>query len=139
MASIERQVINCKVSSAPTISRTSLCRNQPQIAANIAFASGVYGTVSISTEAARPIAAGIQPQPEVEGKGERAKAAGRACWLVPHAVKDRPSHTAQAIRERAVVVFDVLEVKGRENDQQSHEDSHLTSDLKRASQSARLP
>jgi hypothetical protein len=52
---------------------------------------------------------------------------------MPHAVKNRSSHPVQAIRKRAVVILDVPEVKGRENDQQSHENSHLTSDLERAS------
>jgi hypothetical protein len=37
------------------------------------------------------------------------------------------------MRQRAVIVLDVPEEKGRENDQQNHENSHLTSDLERAS------
>lgn len=49
-----------------------------------------------------------------------------------HAVKDRSSHTAQAIRKRAVVVLGVPKVKDQENDQKGHEDSHLISDLQRA-------
>jgi hypothetical protein len=57
--------------------------------------------------------------------------------LTPNIVRNRSHHTAQAIRKRAVVVLDVPEVKDRESDEQSHENSHFISDLQRASGSAR--
>ena len=44
-----------------------------------------------------------------------------------HAMKYRSLHTDYAIREHAVVVIYVPEIKGCENDEQSHENSHLVS------------
>jgi hypothetical protein len=47
--------------------------------------------------------------------------------LMQHAMKYRSLHTDYAIREHAVVVIYVPEIKGCENDEQSHENSHLVS------------
>jgi hypothetical protein len=46
---------------------------------------------------------------------------------MPHAVNDRSFHTYYAIRERAVVIIYVPEIKDCEHDEQSYQDSHLIS------------
>jgi hypothetical protein len=46
---------------------------------------------------------------------------------IKHTVGDGPPHRKQAIRERAVVVLGITEIKDRENDQRGHEKSHRRS------------
>jgi hypothetical protein len=44
-----------------------------------------------------------------------------------HTVRHRSSHTAHTVREPAVVVFDVPEIKDAQSGQKSDENSHLIS------------
>src|ERR1700730_557649 len=51
----------------------------------------------------------------------------RRRWLMRHTVRHRSSHTAHTVREPAVVVFDVPEIKDAQSGQKSDENSHLIS------------